>query len=223
MSSVVPPVYESENATVWAFTGPLLGSKHFLVHEHQRDITIVIDSGFGVSAAVDTARRVGRETVALYLTHGHFDHAGGAAQISAELKCPVKMNAADFSTIKASNFLLKILGHSVRMQMPQIELVSGAYSDEIVSFMACPGHTPGSVLIKCGNILFTGDSLYAERIDEVVLPQQDNDLLRRSLLSHLADITSAIRIFPGHGLDIAGSDLVKRNKQLMAFLGVGRV
>lgn len=221
MTHIRRPVFESEDATVWEFYGPLLGSKHFLVLDHRYDVTLVIDSGFGASEVVAVAREIGRETVGIYLTHGHFDHSGGASQISRDLKCPVVLNVDDQKTINSSNFLLKILGYSVRMQLPELTSVNGDYSNELVSFVNCPGHTPGSVLIRCGSLVFTGDSVYANRIDAVTLPQQDNDLLRKSLLASLPVVTAAACIFPGHGPNVAGCDLVSRNHDLRTFLGMG--
>lgn len=221
MSGVKSPIFESDEATVWAFSGSLLGSRHFLVLQHNLDLTFVVDSGFGVSEAASLARALGRETVGVFLTHGHFDHAGGAAYLARELKCPVRLCDADVRTLKSANFLLKILGYSDRMEMPDVELVESCYSDDILTLVACPGHTPGSVLVRCGGLLFTGDSVYADRVDAVVLPEQDNEVLRQSILASLELISSASCIFPGHGDAIAGSDLLVRNQDLVNFLNIG--
>jgi glyoxylase-like metal-dependent hydrolase (beta-lactamase superfamily II) len=66
--------------------------------------------------------------------------------------------------------------------------------------------------------VFTGDSVYADRIDAVKLPQQDDRQLRLSIKKHIDLLTSDVQIFPGHGSTVNGKDLLNQNKELFSFL-----
>ncbi len=212
------PLFESESHTVWRFTGPLLKSHHYVVHDVSKDVLFAVDSGFGPSESVSLVEYLGRKVVGIYLTHGHFDHAGGAKHFSKALECPIMMHYRDLSTLRKSNFLLKVLGYEHSMQIPEVIAVDSNYADEHVALLDCPGHTPGSVLVKAGDLVFTGDSVFADTIDLIKLPQQSDDDLRSSLMTHLNTLKLSTRLFPGHGSDICGNELLLKNRPLVEFL-----
>ena len=212
--TTIKSVAEDDCHIVWRFEGRLLKANHYLVLDKQREKMFAIDSGFGDSQVNQVVEEMNSYLSAIYLTHGHFDHAGGAAILSDAYKCLTFLKVHDLRIIRSSNFLLKILGHETTMTLPKLELVEDRFSDELVEFLDCPGHTPGSVVIRAGEYLFTGDSVYADRINAVKLPEQDDTALDQSILSILDKLLNAARIFPGHGRDIRGKDLLKENVPL---------
>ena len=212
--TTIKSVAEDGCHIVWRFEGRLLKANHYLVLDKQREKMFAIDSGFGDSQVNRVVEEMNSHLSAIYLTHGHFDHAGGAAILSDAYNCLTYLKVHDLRIIRSSNFLLKILGHETTMTLPKLELVEDGYSDELVEFLDCPGHTPGSVVIRAGEYLFTGDSVYADGINAVKLPEQDDTVLDESILRILDKLLDAARIFPGHGRDIRGKDLLKENVPL---------
>lgn len=205
---------EDSRYVVWRFKGELLKANHYLVLDKQTDKLFAIDTGFGDSALTEIMNVTGSRLSAIYLTHGHFDHAGGAAHIAERYSCPIFLRSDDLRTLRSSNFLLKVFGYETSMRLPEVELVGENFTNDGVRFLDCPGHTPGSVVIQIGGFLFTGDSVYADRIDEVKLPDQNDMKLYASIRRILSDLVNAERIFPGHGSDIRGADLLSSNSEL---------
>lgn len=212
--ATVKPVAEDDHHVVWRFEGRLLKANHYLVLDKQKEKMFAIDSGFGDSQVNQVVKEMNSSLSAIYLTHGHFDHSGGAAILSDEFECQTFIKAKDLKTIRSSNFLLKVLGHETSMKLPVLELVEDGFNDELVEFLDCPGHTPGSVVIRVGEFMFTGDSIYADCLNAVKLPEQDDSTLNKSILRILDRLLGAERIFPGHGRNIRGRDLLTENVQL---------
>jgi hydroxyacylglutathione hydrolase len=61
-----------------------------------------------------------------------------------------------------------------------------------------PGHTPGSMCIRAGDELFTGDTLFRLGVGRTDLGAGDHDLLMKSL-KKLMTLNDSIKVYPGHG------------------------
>lgn len=209
---------ENDEVVVWGFVGNLLNANHYLVLHKNTAEFFAIDSGFGSGDLLAFIASSGIPLSAIYLTHGHFDHAGGAAVLAQYSGCATYLRATDSRVINKSNFLLRVFGYNETMEIPPLELVEPSFADTRVEFLDCPGHTPGSVLVKVGSFVFTGDSVYADRVNLVKLPEQDDNALVTNLRRLLPSLVSAERIFPGHGRDTTGAKLLKENVQLQVQL-----
>ncbi len=115
----------------------------------------------------------------IVLTHGHGDHAGGAAKLSAELGVPVGMHAADIPLLSdggaqpayADTFTGRVLLRMTRRNLSRkfpvpcvtAELVDGL---DLSAFGACGvvyglrGHTLGSIGVYYDNALIAGDAAF---------------------------------------------------------------
>ena len=60
-----------------------------------------------------------------------------------------------------------------------------------------PGHTPGSVTLRAGDVLFTGDTLFAGSMGRTDLPGGDEDTIMRSL-RRLYELEGDYQVLPGH-------------------------
>lgn len=106
--------------------------------------TAIIDTGTGgkeeISAVLETVEKAGAKPSAIVITHGHFDHQGGAKEISEILGIPV---ISETGTLDLGETKLEIL--------------------------PTPGHTEDSVCVfdpKTGQ-LFTGDTILGTETVEV--------------------------------------------------------
>ena len=67
-----------------------------------------------------------------------------------------------------------------------------------VDFFSVPGHSPDSMVYKIGNVLFTGDTLFAGSIGETS-SQYSAKLLRNNINAKLLSQTDGLVLMPGHG------------------------
>ncbi len=139
---------------------------------------------------------------AILLTHGHFDHILALEQ--AARLCPrvfagraeLPMLADPYANASALfGFPPVRFGGEVRPLADGDEI---PFSGAPVRVIAAPGHTAGSVVYRCGDSLFTGDTLFCGGVGRTDLPTGSAAELRRSL-ARLAAMEGDYRVYPGHG------------------------
>ena len=85
-------------------------SNTFLIAAEGSPYGIVVDPGSEVRLVSEFLRQAGISQVDVLLTHGHFDHVCGVAEISNLFSTRVFMNPDDEIHLKRNNFYLKALG-----------------------------------------------------------------------------------------------------------------
>lgn len=153
----------------------------------------VIDPGDEANTIMDYIESNGLKVEAIMLTHGHFDHTGAAAAVSEETGAPIWINAADAS--------------EERKEFYKYHAPAGTkyYSDgDVVEagklrfrVMETPGHSEGSVTLRCEDALFTGDTLFADSCGRTDLPGGNMEKMLASLI-RLAEIPGDLEVWPGH-------------------------
>ena len=142
----------------------------------------------------------------ILLTHGHMDHAGGAAALSRKLGVPVEgPNPGD-------RFLLESLAEQgTRFGVPDAEnctpdrwLEDGeevTVGEALLGVRHCPGHTPGHVIFynRAAKLAFVGDVLFKGSIGRADLPGGNFEQLIRSITQNLWPLGDEMRFVPGHG------------------------
>lgn len=158
----------------------------------ENGVTAVIDPGYEPEAILARAAQEQLQIAAILLTHGHFDHVGGVKAVTDAARCPVWMNGKDCAlppsitngTLYYTDFYRE--GTVVRVGRMTFTVLE------------TPGHTPGSVCLRCENTLFSGDTLFAGGCGRTDLPGGSAAELRESL-RRLAAIPENLAVLPGHG------------------------
>lgn len=166
----------------------------------------VVDPGGDVERIVEAAGGQGVAVEKVLVTHGHVDHAGGAAELAERLSCPIE------GPHRADGFLLQdIPGESLRFGLqPGRSFTPGRWLDhgDTVSFGAltldvlhCPGHTPGHVVFFCAaeRLALVGDVLFQGSIGRTDFPGSDHASLIRSITEVLWPLGDDVAFIPGHG------------------------
>ena len=144
---------------------------------------------------------------AIWLTHGHIDHAGGAMDLKEALDVDIMGPHADdremLLNLEEQARMFGLPG-AVRNVMPdrfleERETVSfGAHGFDIFH---CPGHAPGHVVFYNSATRFAhvGDVLFAGSIGRTDLPGGNHAALIRSIKEKLLPLGDKISFICGHG------------------------
>jgi len=164
----------------------------YLVFGGENDRCVVIDPGDEAQKVLDAAAQLGKSVAAILLTHGHFDHVGAVRQIAAETDCDVYLHSNDLSLPKVFTAGALYCTHTYE-EGDTVEAAGLTFS-----VLHTPGHTPGSVCLKCEDTLFSGDTLFAGSCGRTDLPGGDRRTMENSL-QRLARLEEALTVCPGHG------------------------
>lgn len=162
---------------------------------------LIVDPGQDADDILAFVGERGLTPKALLLTHGHFDHIGGIPGILAKFpSLPAYAHPSDFP----------MFGHPMNRcppdypgipkpeQLKDIHDVAAELPAFGIEVMDTPGHTPGSVCIRIGNLLLSGDTLFAGSCGRTDFPGGSMAQMRRSLAA-LAELPPETMVIPGHG------------------------
>lgn len=166
----------------------------------------VIDPGGDLDLIRQAIAKAGVRFERILLTHGHIDHAGGAAELKAELGVPLE------GPHVADRFLLDNLEETAaayglsgaRDVTPDRWLQEGeqiTIGGVPFDILHCPGHSPGSVVFVNRDLKFAvvGDVLFQGSIGRSDLPGGDHGTLIRSITGKLLPLGDDVAFICGHG------------------------
>lgn len=168
---------------------------------------MVVDPGAEAERILDAVRELGAHVTRVVHTHGHFDHIGATEELLAGLpaRVPVAAHSADaYLYVPEARKMGALFGYPAPEQpvMPDQELCDGGelrVGDLRFAVIATPGHTPGSVSLRAGDLLLSGDTLFRRGIGRTDLPGGDEEAIYDSILTRLYPLPPATRVLPGHG------------------------
>lgn len=151
--------------------------------------------------------------VALLVTHGHVDHAGGAGAVVRATGVDAYVHPDDdYLTLHPAEQLAMMFGMRVGPDDQAALAPPRAYetlADGQVLTIAgltfevlhTPGHTPGHCCFHMEEegLLFSGDQLFAGSIGRTDLPGGDYGSLMRSMAQKVLVLDDATEVLPGHG------------------------
>ena len=153
---------------------------------------------------------------ALLLTHGHFDHCGGAAAFSEKFSCPVFIHTDDYEMVKDPELNLSSIMKS-RPYTPPTDVHTYEENDqfplgdEVFTVIHTPGHTKGSCCFSTKGILFSGDTLFYRSIGRTDFPGGSYTAIGNSIQNKLYKLDDNTIVYPGHGDDTTIGDEKKLN------------
>lgn len=163
----------------------------YIVYNPGQKRCCVIDPGYEAETILDRVNGLGLTVEAILLTHGHFDHVGAVAEIAAETDCKVFISAADLS--------LPPMITNGKLYYTDTYPASGSVAAAGLTFrvIPTPGHTPGSVCLVCGDVMFSGDTLFCGSCGRTDFPGSSPKDMMVSLCC-LAVIDGDYNVYPGH-------------------------
>ena len=180
-----------------------------LVWDEDSKAAMVVDPGGDVPAIMDAVVNLGLRVERILLTHGHIDHAGGAAELKEALPDAVLQGPDERDA-----FLLDGLGESGRQYgiadarpvRPDQWLREG---DEVAlggvhrwAVLHCPGHTPGHLVFvnREAGIALVGDVIFRGSVGRTDFrPYGDTEALLRSIRDKIMTLPDDMQFVCGHG------------------------
>jgi hydroxyacylglutathione hydrolase len=168
---------------------------------------VVVDPGGDVDRIVAALKERGIKATAIWLTHGHIDHAGGAMELKDLLGVEI------VGPHEADKFLLDNIenqakrfgvGDDVRNCTPDRFLTEGetvSIGEHVFEVLHCPGHAPGHVVFynRAAQFAHVGDVLFRGSVGRTDLPGGDHAALMRSIKEKLLPLGDEIGFICGHG------------------------
>lgn len=167
---------------------------------------VIVDPGGEIPRLLKFLDQKTLKLVAILVTHGHIDHAGGVAELAEKRPAPIiGPHEADRFWIDGLTAQGRMFGFaSVRSFEPDRWLVEGdtvTFGNETLRVLHCPGHTPGHVVFYHApkKLLHVGDVLFRGGIGRTDFPQGDYATLIRSIREKLFPLGNDVIFIPGHG------------------------
>ena len=170
---------------------------------HDGSVGVIVDPGDEAETIGRHVERLGFEPLAIVNTHAHFDHVGAVAELRRAFDVPFCLHRGDRRLLTHANLYRSLAGDATLIETPVVDrflepaepLQVGSWELDVLH---TPGHTAGSVCLRVGTVLISGDTLFSDGVGRTDLPGGSREQLADSLRL-LAQQDPGMEIFPGHG------------------------
>ncbi|MEI6467227.1 MAG: MBL fold metallo-hydrolase [Verrucomicrobiota bacterium] len=179
----------------------------YLLTAPERGEAVLIDAPGEVWPEVErvlTAEKC--RLTALWITHGHWDHTQGGAEVVRRSGAKVSAHEADRVLIETPEIMERFMGERMNLEPIHVDawVTQGTQLDAFgltVDVRHVPGHCPGNVLFYFPAVgeAFVGDALFKGSVGRTDLPGGDFAQLEAAIRAQIYTLPAATIIFPGHG------------------------
>ena len=174
--------------------GPIMTNCYLLCDETAK-VCALIDPGDDAPQVERMVAQSGCALQYILLTHGHYDHTGAVGELQAKWpETPVYLNRRDVYADACTQQLFPLLSGDVRDYDEGDTVAVGGLT---VTVLATPGHSEGSVTLRCQDALFCGDTLFAGSCGRTDFAGGDWREMLQSL-GRLGNLPGSYRVYPGH-------------------------
>lgn len=183
--------------------GPVQTNCYFAINKETKE-ALVIDPGEEAARLMQQIKEQGLTVAAILLTHGHFDHAGAAAELSALCNAPIYAHEAEKETLESEK--LNACWMIGKKETYRADLfVKDEQELDLAGFhirvLFTPGHTKGGCCyyFPYENVVFSGDTLFQMSVGRTDLEGGSMSQIVRSIQEKLMPLPEQTVVYPGHG------------------------
>lgn len=162
---------------------------------------VVVDPSGSAAELRLTLARLGARCVAILVTHGHYDHLLGVADLAEGTGAPVYMPEGERALLEEPD-AYATPGARVRPWTPEV-LLRGGESLKLAGIdfrvLSVPGHSPAHLAYVADGCVFSGDVLFAGSVGRTDLPGGDWETLIASIGALVRELPPETVVYPGHG------------------------
>lgn len=176
-----------------------------IVYDDLLRVAVVVDPGGEVEKITAAVAELGVTVEAIWLTHGHLDHAGGAEAAKKQFGVEIigshiadKMLLDNIEMTAAGYGLTGMYNASPDRWLEDGDLLQiGEYEFQVLH---CPGHAPGHVVFvnHANKLILMGDVLFKGSIGRTDLPGGDHQALLNSISNKILTLDDDYQFICGH-------------------------
>ena len=190
--------------------GPI-GTNCYLLEDEETGKAAVIDPGEEADRILAQIKADQVKVEYILLTHGHYDHTTAVPALHAALPdAKIYIHAADANGAGSRLFPLSAAVKQLHFYDEGDTLTLGSLT---IHVMYTPGHSKGSVTLLVGDVLFTGDTLFAGSCGRTDLAGGSYEEIMSSL-ARLGKLEGDYHVCPGHDV----TSTLERERQFNPFL-----
>lgn len=182
--------------------GPVQTNCYFAINDETKEV-LIIDPGASGKRLAEIIEKEKLNPVAILLTHGHFDHAGAAAELAEHFHIEIYAEEHEKETLE--NPALNLSGwegketayHADRYLKDEQEIDLAGFH---IRVLFTPGHTVGGCcyLFPYQNAVFAGDTLFAQSVGRTDFPKGSAAQLIRAIEEKLLVLPDDVTVYTGH-------------------------
>jgi glyoxylase-like metal-dependent hydrolase (beta-lactamase superfamily II) len=166
----------------------------------------LVDPGGEAERLIQALNELGVTLEKIFLTHGHLDHVGGAADVAKALQVPIiGPHAGDQYWLDDLDRYAQMMGFPPTKKLTPDQWLNDGdqvqFGEIVLDVLHCPGHTPGHVVFhqKEAGVAFVGDVLFQGSIGRTDFPGGSYEQLIASITQKLWPLGDDVQFVPGHG------------------------
>ena len=174
--------------------GPI-GTNCYFLQDEESGLLAIIDPGDDWERILQQVKKAEGEVKYILLTHGHYDHTTAVPDLVKALPgVQVYIHQADANGAGSQLFPLAAQVKDLNNYDEGDTLPLGSLTIEVLH---TPGHSKGSVTLKVGDVLFTGDTLFCGSCGRTDLRGGSYEEIMESL-KRLGELEGDFHVCPGH-------------------------
>jgi len=173
---------------------------------------VVVDPSGDATELRLTLARLGTRCAGILVTHGHWDHLLGVADLAEGTGAPVHMAEGERMLLENPGDFTPP-GVALRPYTPDV-LLSGGETLDLAGIefevLTVPGHSPAHLAYHAEGCLFSGDVLFAGSVGRTDFPGSDWETLVASIGMLVDTLPADTVVYPGHGpITTLGAELAQ--------------